>query len=92
MGDILESHFPNVKLPIVLIHPRIKDAGIVIRHSRGYIISRLQCPERGWRGWTSGYTLTKRKLSLGKRYFVGIEKYAEDVKKDQKTIQICWNE
>ena len=28
---------------------RIKDAGIAIRHSRGYIISILQGPEMGWR-------------------------------------------
>ena len=31
---------------------RIKDAGIAIRHSRGYIISILQGLEMGWRGWT----------------------------------------
>ena len=30
---------------------RIKDAGIAIRHSRGYIISILQGLEVGWRGW-----------------------------------------
>ena len=29
---------------------RIKDAGIAIRHSQGYIISTLQGPEIGWRG------------------------------------------
>ena len=29
---------------------RIKDAGIAIRHSRGYIISILQGLEMGWRG------------------------------------------
>ena len=29
---------------------RIKDAGITIRHSRGYIISILQGLEMGWRG------------------------------------------
>ena len=28
---------------------RIKDAGIAIRRSRGYIISILQGPEMGWR-------------------------------------------
>ena len=30
---------------------RIKDAGIAIRHSRGYIISILQGLETGWGGW-----------------------------------------
>ena len=30
---------------------RIKDAGIAIRHSQGYIISILQGLEMGWRGW-----------------------------------------
>ena len=29
---------------------RIKDAGIAIRHSQGYIVSILQGPEMGWRG------------------------------------------
>ena len=29
---------------------RIKDAGIAIRHSQGYIISILQTAEMGWRG------------------------------------------
>ena len=31
---------------------RIKDAGIAIRHSRGYIISILQGLEMGWKGRT----------------------------------------
>ena len=43
----------------LLIQTRIKDAGIAIRHSRAYIISILQRPERGWRGWTPVYTYAK---------------------------------
>ena len=30
---------------------RIKDAGIAIRHSRGYAFSILQGLEMGWKGW-----------------------------------------
>ena len=33
---------------------RIKDAGIAIRHSRGYIISILQGLEMGWKGLPTG--------------------------------------
>ena len=65
---------------------RIKDASIAIRHSRGYIISILQGPERGWRGWTPWLTLTKRKLSIGKRYFCVIENHIEDVKQEEKDV------
>ena len=34
---------------------RIKDAGIAIRHSQGYIISILQGLEMGWRGLDQGF-------------------------------------
>ena len=40
----------------------------------------------GWRGWTPWLALTKRKLSLGKRYFFVIEKYIEDVKQKEKDV------
>ena len=36
--------------PMDMKSTRIKDAGIAIRHSRGYIISILQGPEMGLRG------------------------------------------
>ena len=36
---------------IVVFKSRIKDAGIAISHSRGYIISTLQGLEIGWRQW-----------------------------------------
>ena len=63
---------------------RIKDAGIAIRHSRGYIISILQGPEMGWRWWTPWLTPTQRELSLGKIIFFVIGKYVEDVKEEEK--------
>ena len=37
---------------VPILSTRIKDAGITIRHSQGYIISILQGLEMGWRGWT----------------------------------------
>ena len=40
----------------------------------------------GWRGWTPWLALTKRKLSLEKRYFFVIEKYIEDVKQEEKDV------
>ena len=42
----------------------IKDAGIVIDHAQGYIVSTLQGSEMDWRGWVSeveGCTDTKSK-------------------------------
>ena len=36
----------------IAFQPRIEDAGIAARHSRGYF-STLQGPERDWEGWTS---------------------------------------
>ena len=36
----------------ISLSTRIKDAGIAIRHSRGYIISILQGLEMGWKGRT----------------------------------------
>ena len=66
---------------------RIKDAGIAIRHSRGYTFSILQGLEMGWRGWTSQGTDTKRKLCLRKIHFFVIEKYIEDARQDEKDIR-----
>ena len=42
----------------------IRDAGIAIYHSRGYIISILQGPEMSWRGCTSGGHTQKLKISV----------------------------
>ena len=42
-----EQHLRRTKQ--IQLSTRIKDAGIAIRHSRGYIVSILQGPERGWR-------------------------------------------
>ena len=49
---------------VVLLSTHIKDAdaGIAIRRSRGYIISVLQAPEMGWKGWTSGGHTHKKKV------------------------------
>ena len=49
----------NNKMTHERLTTHIKDAGIVIRRSQGYIMSILQGPERGWRGWISRYELTK---------------------------------
>ena len=43
---------------------RIKDAGIAIRHSQGYIISILQGLEMGWRGWKR-FAPVKKPTKLG---------------------------
>ena len=41
----------DIKIPgLQSLSTRMKDAGIAIRHSRGYIISTLQGLEMGWRG------------------------------------------
>ena len=71
----------------------IKDAGIAIRHSRGYTFlycrvqkSILQAPEMSWRGWTPGEADTKRQLYLRKRHFFVMEKYIEDAKQDEKHV------
>ena len=44
-----------------IIEKLLRHASIGIRHSRGHIVSRLQGPERGWRGWTQRSTQTKPK-------------------------------
>ena len=48
---------------------RIKDAGIEIRYLRGYIISVLQCPEMGWRGWANVAT-HKKEVDPRKKLFL----------------------
>ena len=54
--EMLEEQSPddgyprNIQKNLQIYSTRIKDAGIAIRHSRGYIISILQGLEMGWRG------------------------------------------
>ena len=52
---IIEVNYLNLGA----LSTRIKDAGIVIRHSRGYIISILQGLEMGWRGLAAGVSRRK---------------------------------
>ena len=67
---------------------RIKEAGIAIRHLRGRILFYTAGSRNGLAGLdtTPWLALTKRKLSLGKRYFFVIEKYVEDVKQEEKDV------
>ena len=65
---------------------RIKDAGIAIRHSGGYIISILQGPEMDLREWTWCVSGHKDMLTLSKRHFFVVEKCTEDVKQDEKHV------
>ena len=46
---------------------QIKDAGIAIHHSRGYIISILQGPEMGRRSGHQGYKSTKIAITRQRR-------------------------
>ena len=64
---------------------RIKDAGIAIRHSRGYIISILKGPERGWRGCTRLVHTHKKEVVPLKKTCFCYRKHIEDVNQDQKT-------
>ena len=64
---------------------RIKDAGIAIRHSREYIVSILQGPEMGWRGWANVAT-HKKEVDLKKKTLFCYRKHIEDVEQDQKTV------
>ena len=61
---IVEKRPKNVKnVGKIAFSTRIKDAGIAIRHSRGYIISILQGPEmsfRGWALWLQGPKIMKK--------------------------------
>ena len=65
---------------------RIKDAGIAIRHSRGYTFSILQGPEMGLRHWNRCVQSHKTRLTLLKTLFFVIETYVEDVKQDEKHV------
>ena len=55
-ADLITASKFNVNWFVMrmLISTCIKDVGITIRHSRGYVISILQGPERGWRERTPG--------------------------------------
>ena len=61
---------------------RIKDAGIAIHHSRGYLFytagSRNELEGTGSRGSV--------KLYLRKRHFFVTEKYVEDAKQEEKDV------
>ena len=67
---------------------RIKDAGMAIRHSRGYIISTLQGLQMGLREWTWCVPTAKNMLILpvSERNVFVIEKSVRDVKQDEKHV------
>ena len=60
----------------------IKDAGIAIRHSRGYLFYTAESRNELEGSATRGSV----KLSLRKRYFFVIEKCIEDVKQEEKHV------
>ena len=69
----------------------IKDAGIAICHSRGYIISIPRAPKKGWSEWTPvGHRVAseedtyKKKLSLNKKHFSVIESHVRSIMQDEK--------
>ena len=63
---------------------RIKDAGVAIRHSRGYIISILQGPEMNLMEWNGCVHEHKNRKPNKKTYFFRMEKYIEDLRQDEK--------
>ena len=65
---------------------RIKDAGIVIRHSRGYIISIMQGPEMVLRGWNRCVSEHKNTNTLKKTDVFLVEKCFEDARQDEKHV------
>ena len=67
----------------MLLSPRIKDAGIAIRHSRGYTLFYSICAGSG-NGLEGNELLCPPKLTLRKICFL-IEKYIADARQDEKT-------
>ena len=61
----------------------IKDAGIAIRHSRGGILFYTASSRNELEGVVA---LWANKLTLGKRDFLVIGKYVEDVKQEEKDV------
>ena len=64
---------------------RIKDAGIAVRHLRGYTFSILQGPETDLREW-NGCVHTQKNRKPYKRHFFLIEKCFEDARQDEKHV------
>ena len=64
----------------------LADAGIEIRHSRGYTFSILQGPETDLREWIRCVRSQKKQKTISKRYFFLIEKYFEDARQDEKHV------
>ena len=65
-----------------LLSTRIKDAGIAIRHSRGYTFSILQGQEISCRGCSGVST----KVDPKKKHVFLVEKYFEDTRQDEKHV------
>ena len=74
-----------LKVSLQCSSTRIKDAGIAIRHSQGYIISILQGPETDLREWNR-CVHTQKNIKPYKKYFFLIEKCFEDVRQDEKHV------
>ena len=66
--------------------PRIKDAGIAIRHSQGRTLFYTAGSSNGLEGRRRRPRTHKKKLYLRKRHFFVIEKYVEDVKQKEKDV------
>ena len=69
---------------VVNLHQRFGYSDLPFARKDTFLYCRVQKGAGG--GGQRGYTLTKRTLSLGKRYFFVMEKHIEDVKQDQKTV------
>ena len=67
-GHMLHSRNSDapVKMHRGILSTPLKDAGIVIRHLQGYMISILQGPEMGLREWKRCVHGHKNKLTLSK--------------------------
>ena len=65
---------------------RIKDAGIAIRHSRGYIISILQGPDTDLREWSRCVDTEKNRKPYQKGTFSLWTKKIEDAWQDEKHV------
>ena len=78
--------------PKLMYSTCIKDAGIAIRHWRGYTFFYTAGSRNGLKAVGSrGYAHTKRKLYPRRRHVFVLEKYVEDVGQHQKIVPVYWN-
>ena len=65
---------------------RIKDAGIAIRHSRGYTFFYTAGSRKGLERVDNRGAPTQKKMYVTTESVFVIEKYVEDVKQDEKHV------